>query len=43
MLANGYPLLSDFWILSMFAGLVLWISMVTLIFIGNFRRRDHSG
>ena len=43
MLAYSYPLLSVFWTLLMFAGLVLWIFIVIWTFIDNFRRRDHSG
>jgi len=43
MLAYSYPLLSVFWTLLMFAGLVLWIFIVIWTFIDNFRRRDHGG
>ena len=43
MLAYSYPLLSVFWTMLMFAGLVLWIFIVIWTFIDNFRRRDHSG
>ena len=43
MLAYSYPLLSVFWTMLMFAGLVLWIFIVIWTFIDNVRRRDHSG
>jgi phage shock protein PspC (stress-responsive transcriptional regulator) len=43
LLAYGFPLLSVFWTLLMFAGFILWIFIVIWCFIDNFRRRDHHG
>ena len=43
MIAYTYPLLSIFWSLLMFAGLVLMVFLIVWCFIDNFRRTDHSG
>ncbi len=43
MLAYSFPLLSVFWSMLMFAGLVLALFFVIWCFIDNFRRRDHHG
>jgi hypothetical protein len=43
MIATSYPLLSVFWSILLFAGLVLWIFCVIWVFVDNFRRTDHSG
>jgi Phospholipase_D-nuclease N-terminal len=43
VLAYSYPLLSVFWTILIFAGLVLWIFIVIWFFIDDFRRRDHGG
>ena len=43
MLAYTFPLLSIFWSMLMFAGLVLLIFLVVWCFIDNFRRHDHHG
>jgi Phospholipase_D-nuclease N-terminal len=43
MIAYSFPLLSLFWTMLMFAGLVLMIFLIVWCFIDNFRRRDHHG
>lgn len=43
MFAYTYPLLSIFWSLLMFAGLVLMLWLIIWCFIDNFRRQDHHG
>jgi len=43
VLAYTFPLLSIFWSMLMFAGLVLLIFLIVWCFIDNFRRHDHHG
>jgi hypothetical protein len=43
MFAYTYPLLSLFWTMLIFAGVVLMIFFIVWCFIDNFRRRDHHG
>ncbi len=43
MLAYTWPLLSLFWTMLMFAGVVLLLFFIIWCFVDNFRRRDHSG
>jgi len=43
MVAYTFPLLSLFWSMLMFAGLVLMIFLIVWCFIDNFRRKDHHG
>ena len=43
MLASSYPVLSLFWSMLMFFGLVLWIFLVITIFIDIFRSHDMGG
>ena len=43
MLAYDYPLLGVFWTVVLFSLFFLWIFTVLWTFVGNFRRRDHSG
>ncbi len=43
MLAYTFPLLSLFWSMLMFAGLVLVVFFIIWCFVDNFRRKDHSG
>jgi len=43
MIAYSFPLLSLFWSMLMFAGLVLMIFLIIWCFIDNFRRKDHHG
>jgi hypothetical protein len=43
MLAYSFPLLSLFWAMLMFAGLVILVFFILWCFIDNFRRKDHHG
>lgn len=43
MLASQYPVLSLFWSMLMFFGLILWIFLVITIFIDIFRSHDMGG
>ena len=43
MLASTYPVLSLFWSMLMFFGLILWIFLVITIFIDIFRSHDMGG
>jgi len=43
MLAYVWPLLSIFWTMLMFAGLVIVVAWIIWCFIDNFRRTDHHG
>ena len=43
MIAYSFPLLSLFWSMLMFAGLVLMMFLIVWCFIDNFRRKDHHG
>ena len=43
MLAYTFPLLSLFWSMLMFAGLVLVVFFIIWCFVDNFRRKDHTG
>jgi len=43
VLAYSFPLLSLFWAMLMFAGLVILVFFIIWCFIDNFRRRDHHG
>ena len=43
VLAYSFPLLSVFWTMLMFAGIVLALFFVIWCFVDNFRRRDHHG
>ncbi len=43
MLASTYPVLSLFWSMLMFFGLILWIFLVISIFIDIFRSHDMGG
>jgi hypothetical protein len=43
VLAYSFPLLSVFWTMLMFAGIVLTLFLVIWCFVDNFRRRDHHG
>jgi Phospholipase_D-nuclease N-terminal len=38
-----YPLLSIFWTMLIFAGIVIWLYLLFMVLADNFRRRDHSG
>jgi len=41
--AYTYPLLSIFWSLLMFAGIVILIFLIIWALIDNFSRHDHGG
>ena len=43
MLASSYPLLSIFWSMLMFAGLVILLFLIIWCFIDDFRHTDHGG
>ncbi len=43
MLAYSFPLLSLFWAMLMFAGLVIVVFFIIWCFVDNFRRKDHHG
>jgi len=40
---NGYPFLDIMWTMFIFFAWVIWISLVIMVLIDNFRRRDNSG
>ncbi|MGZ4256821.1 MAG: PLDc N-terminal domain-containing protein [Solirubrobacteraceae bacterium] len=41
--ASNYPFVDVMWTMLVFFGWVIWISLVIMILIDNFRRPDHSG
>jgi hypothetical protein len=43
LFAYSFPLLSLFWTMLVFAGVVLMIFFIIWCFIDNFRRKDHHG
>ena len=43
LLANGYPFLDIMWTMFVFFAWVIWVSLVIMVVIDNFRRNDHSG
>jgi hypothetical protein len=43
LVASDYPFLDVFWTITIFFVWVMWISVVIMVLIDNFRRRDHSG
>jgi NADH:ubiquinone oxidoreductase subunit 6 (subunit J) len=43
LFAYTYPLLSIFWTMLIFAGIVLVLFLIIYALIDNFSRRDHSG
>jgi uncharacterized membrane protein len=43
LLADGYPFLDIMWTMFIFFAWVIWVSLVIMVVIDNFRRRDHSG
>jgi len=43
LLADGYPFLDIMWTMFIFFAWVIWISLVIMVLIDNFRRRDHTG
>jgi uncharacterized membrane protein len=40
---NGYPFLDIMWTMFIFFAWVIWVSLVIMVVIDNFRRRDNSG
>ena len=42
-LANSYPFLDIMWTMFIFFAWVIWVSLIIMVMIDNFRRRDHSG
>jgi hypothetical protein len=43
LVASDYPFVDVMWTMLVFFGWVIWISLVIMILIDNFRRRDTSG
>ena len=43
MIAYVYPILSIFWSMLIFVGLLLVLFMIIWCFVDNFKRRDHHG
>jgi NADH:ubiquinone oxidoreductase subunit 6 (subunit J) len=43
LLASDYPFVDVMWTMLVFFGWVIWISLVIMILIDNFRRSDQSG
>jgi hypothetical protein len=43
LLAADYPFLDIMWTMVVFFAWVLWVSLVIMVLIDNFRRPDHSG
>jgi hypothetical protein len=43
LIAADYPFLDIMWTMVIFFAWVLWVSLVIMVLIDNFRRPDHSG
>ena len=43
LVASDYPFVDVMWTMLVFFGWVIWISLVIMILIDNFRRRDTTG
>jgi hypothetical protein len=43
LIASDYPFVDIMWTMLVFFGWVIWISLVIMILIDNFRRPDTSG
>jgi hypothetical protein len=43
LIAADYPFLDVFWTMFIFFAWVIWVSLVVIVLLDNFRRRDHSG
>lgn len=43
LIAADYPFLDIVWTMVIFFAWVLWVSLVIMVLIDNFRRPDHSG
>jgi hypothetical protein len=42
-LAYDYPFLDVFWTLCIFFAFVIWIFLLIMVVLDNFKRHDHSG
>ena len=42
-LATDYPFLDIMWTMFIFFAWMIWISLLVLVMVDNFRRQDHSG
>jgi Phospholipase_D-nuclease N-terminal len=42
-LAYDYPFLDIFWTLCIFFAFVIWIFLLIMVVLDNFKRHDHSG
>ena len=43
LIASDYPFLDIMWTMFIFFGWVIWISLIIMMLMDNFRRTDHSG
>jgi Phospholipase_D-nuclease N-terminal len=43
LVASSYPFINIVWAMFIFFAWVIWISLLVMILIDNFRREDHSG
>jgi hypothetical protein len=43
LVASNYPFLDIMWTMFIFFAWVIWISLVIMVLLDNFRRPDHSG
>jgi len=43
MLLASYPLLEIVWTMFIFFAWVIWITLLVMVLVDNFRRPDHSG
>jgi hypothetical protein len=43
LLGDSYPFLDIFWTMCIFFAWVIWVSLVIMVLLENFRRRDLSG
>ena len=41
--ASGYPFADVMWTMLVFFAWVIWVSLVVMVLLDNFRRHDHSG
>jgi phospholipase D-like protein len=43
LLADSYPFLNLVWTMFVFFAFVIWVALVIMVMIDNFKRPDHSG
>ena len=43
LVAADYPFLDVMWTMFVFFAWVIWVSLVIMVMVDNFRRADHSG